>query len=158
VDGKLFLEKERSEPNLTMNDLIIQHAEEKDQPYIDEKLKKYLLDAEDAEWCRFFVAKHEGRTVAFGRVVDHGGYFEVASLGVDYYFRKKGIGNKMLLFLVGEAKRIDPEKDMYGVTHRPGFLVKAGFEEIPEGPETLEYKRHHKCKLDASKIKIMKLK
>ena len=141
-----------------MEQIIIQCAGEKDWPYIQEKLKNYLLDAEGAQWQKFFVAKYEGKTVAFGRVIDHGGYLEAASLGVDYYFRNKGIGSEMLLFLIAEAKRIDPEKDVYGVTHRPGFLIKAGFEEIPEGPEEMEYKRHHKCKLDASKIKIMELK
>jgi N-acetylglutamate synthase-like GNAT family acetyltransferase len=138
------------------DNIVIQRAEERDQPYIDEKLKKYLLDAEGAEWHRFFVAKQEDKTVAFGRVIDHGDYLEVASLGVDYYHRGKGIGFKMLLFLVDVAKKMDPVKDIYGVTHRPGFLTKAGFKEVQGGPETLEYKRHHKCKLDASQIKIMK--
>lgn len=138
--------------------VIIQCAEEKDQAYIDEKLRKYLLDYEDALWQRFFVGRHEDKTVAFGRVIDHGDYLEVASVGVDYYFRCKGIGHKMLLFLVEEAKKMDVGKDIYSVTHKPDFLAKAGFKEISQGPEVLEYKRHHKCKLGASKIKIMKHK
>ena len=141
-----------------MEQIIIQRAEEKDSPYIQEKLKNYLLDSRGGQWNNFFVSKYEDKTVAFGRVIDHGEYLEVASLGVDYYFRKKGIGADMLLSLVAEAKRIDPGKDVYGVTHLPGFLIKAGFEEVSEGPEKMEYKRHHQHKLDASKIKIMKLK
>ena len=64
----------------------------------------------------------------------------------------------MLKFLTNEAVRIDPEKDIYGVTHLPLFLEKAGYQEVETGPEEMEYKRHHKCKLDASKIKIMKYK
>lgn len=139
-------------------EITIQRAEERDQSYIDERIRKDLLDPEDATWDKFFVAKHNGKTVAFGRVIDHGQYREIASLGVDYYFRKKGIGMKMLNFLVQEALEMDPAKDIYGVTHLPLWLGKVGFEEIPTGPEELEYKRHHKCKLDATKIKIMKLK
>lgn len=139
-------------------DITIQRAQETDQSYIDEKIKKYLLDPEDAVWNRFFVAKSEGKTVAFGRVIDHGKYLEVASLGVDYYYRGKGVGLKMLTFLTREAQSIDPEKDIYGVTHLPKFLEQVGFEGILEGPEELEYKRHNKCKLDASKIKVMRFK
>lgn len=120
-------------------------------------MRKYLLNFEDSVWDKFFVARVEDRTVAFGRVIDHGDYPEAASLGVDYYFRSKGIGMKLLLFLLNEAKSIGPDKGLYGVTHIPGFLEKAGFKVITEGPEELEYKRHNKCKLDVSKIYIMKL-
>ena len=140
-----------------MSDVTIEKAREGDSPYIKEKLKNYILDAENASWQQFFVAKCEGRTVAFGRIIDHGDFFEVASVGVDYYYRKRGIGCKILGFLVEEAKRIDSRKPIYGVTHRPGFLGKVGFKEIDSGPPPLEYKKHHKCILPPSKIKIMKI-
>lgn len=103
------------------------------------------------------MAKHDNKTVAFGRIIDHKGFFEVASLGVDYYHRKKGIGTRMLSFLIEEAKRINPRKPIYGVTHRPGFLERLGFQEVLNAPQAQEYKRHYKCRLDDSKIKIMKL-
>ena len=139
-------------------DITIKRAEERDQSYIDERIRKDLLDPEDATWDKFFVAKDNDKTVAFGRIIDHGEYLEIASLGVDYYFRRRGLGTKMLKFLVQEALGMTPAKDIYGVTHLPLWMGKAGFEEIPTGPEELEYKRHHKCKLDATKIKIMKFK
>lgn len=88
--------------------------------------------------------------------VDHGRYFELASLGVDYYHRGKGLGPRMLSFLVEQARQLDCSKPIYSVTHRLGFLEKAGFEETEDCPEDLEYKRNYICKLDASKIKIMK--
>ncbi len=138
-----------------MEDIKIQRAGPEDWPYIKEKLQKYMLDAADADWRKFFIAKNEGRTVAFGRIIDHGDYFEIGSLGVDYYHRGKGIGIRLLSFLVEEAKRLDPRKEIYGVTHRPGFVEKAGFEEIANAPEALECKKS-KC-LDPSKIKIMKV-
>lgn len=140
-----------------MQDLEIQRAKEEDFLYIREKLKNYILDATDVSWQQFFVAKNNDRTVAFGRIIDHGHYFELASLGVDYHHRRKGIGTRMLLFLIEEAKGTDPKKPIYGVTHIPAFLKKCGFEEVETYPEYLEYKRTHKCKLDKSKIKIMKL-
>ena len=137
--------------------VTIHRAKKQDYLYIKEKLQKYLLDSTNARWQAFFVAKHNNKTVAFGRVIDHFDFFEIASLGVDYYYRKKGIGIKMLSFLVDEARGLDHKKPIYCVSHIPGFTQKVGFREIPKGPEALEYKRHYKCRLDASKIKIMRI-
>ena len=134
----------------------IKRAEKKDFSYIKEKLKNYILDASDIIWQQFFVAKNDDKTIAFGRIKDHKDYFEIASLGVDYYHRNKGIGSKMLLFLAEEAQRLDPKKPIYGVTHRPGFLKKASFKEIAVAPETLVQKKRTKCKLDPANSKIMK--
>lgn len=140
-----------------MYNIKICRAQREDAPYIEEKLKKYLLSAGEAGWEQFFVAKYNNKTVAFGRIVDHGDFLEIASVGVDYYHRGKGIGVKMLRFLVEEAKRHNPKKAIYVITHRPGFAAKAGFKEVSAGPEVLEYKRDHECILDASKNKIMKV-
>ncbi|MEA3328982.1 MAG: GNAT family N-acetyltransferase [Candidatus Omnitrophota bacterium] len=131
-------------------------AKQEDMPYIREKMQKYMLDATDINAQQFFVAKNISQTVAFGRIIDHGEFFELASLGVDYYHRKKGIGTRMLRFLIEQAGIQDPQKPIYGVTHRPGFLKKSGFEEIDDYPQCLEYKKSYICKLDSSKIKIMK--
>ena len=141
-----------------MENLTIQKAEERDWAYIQEKMGKYLLDAEGADWPRFHVARRGDKTVAFGRIIDHGDYFEIASFGVDYYHRGKGTGVKLLKFLIEEAKRQGPEKEIYGVTHRPGFVKKAGFESIEgAGPEAMEQKKHTKCK-DPSRIHILRVR
>ena len=146
-------------PNFyTMKEVNIQRAEKEDFSYIKEKLKNYILDSENASWEQFFVAKYKDKTVAFGRIINREEYFEIASIGVDYYNRKKGIGKQMLFFLVEEAKRLDPKRPIYGITHRPGFLKRAGFKEITSAPEALEYKKkYNKCVRDPSKIKVMKL-
>jgi len=141
-----------------MEEMKIERAKEKDWPYIQEKLKKYILDATDTNWQQFFVAKNSGKTVGFGRIKDHKEYFEIASLGVDYYNRGKGIGVKTLLFLAEEAKRQNPEKPIYAISHKPGFFKKAGFEEITNAPEALEYKKKTICRLDPANSRIMKLK
>ncbi len=140
-----------------MNNITIVKAREPDSPYIKEKLKKYILDSENAAWEQFFVAKRGGKTVAFGRIIDHANFFEIASLGVDYYHRHKGVGTKLLLFLVEEAKRLDSRKPLYLVTHRPAFFQKSGFEETAQTPKVLEDKKYNKCILPPLKIKIMKL-
>lgn len=137
-----------------MEEARIQKAEEKDWPYIKEKLENYLLDADNADWTQFYVVRLGSKTAAFARIIDRGEVFELASLGVDYYHRKKGIGIMLLKFIIKEAKRIDPSKPIYGVTHRPGFLLKAGFVEAPSAPLVLEEKRQTKCKYP-SKVKIM---
>jgi N-acetylglutamate synthase-like GNAT family acetyltransferase len=138
-----------------MEEIKIERAKKKDWPYIREKLKNYILDATDTHWKRFFVAKNNNKTVAFGRIKDYGEYFEIASIGVDYYHRGKGIGTKMILFLVDEAKRINPGKQIYGISHRPNFLKKAGFEEISSAPEALEHKKKTTCKFDPANSRIM---
>ena len=142
---------------LPMNNIKIQKAQASDWPYIQEKLKKYALDETDADWCQFFVAKVDGKTRAFTRIIDRDGIIELASIGVDYYYRKKGIGKTLLKFLIEEAKRQYPNKAFYGVTHRPGFLLPFGFKEVDNAPEALEHKRQHECILAPSKIKIMRL-
>ena len=137
-------------------DIKIQPAEEKDFPYILEKLRKYILDSDNLSRKQFFVAKKSDKTIAFGRVINHKEYFEIASLGVDYYHRKKGIGARMLSFLLGEAKRLNKEKPVYIVTHMPDFFKKYGFEEIKNAPGALKNKKRAKCKLKPLKSKIMK--
>ncbi|MFH1655714.1 MAG: GNAT family N-acetyltransferase [Candidatus Omnitrophota bacterium] len=135
----------------------IQRAKEQDWPYIQEKLKNYLLDASEASWQQFFVLKNGSKAVAFARLRDHGDYFELASLGVDYYHRKKGYGTKMLAFIIQETRKIDPQKPIYGVTHKPEWLRSFGFEEVDDYPQYLDHKKNHVC-VYPYKIKIMRNK
>jgi len=121
-------------------------AKQEDASYIEEKLEKYALDSTNATWQQFFVAKLDAKTVAFARIIDHGEYLELASLGVDYYHRKKGLGTKMLLFLIQEAKRLDSKKPIYGATHKPIFLKNVGFEKVDSYPEYFDYKKNCICK------------
>ena len=138
-------------------EITISKAKKKEFSYIQEKLKKYLLDSSNADWRHFFVARIKDKTVAFGRIIDHGEFHEIASLGVDYYYRKKGLGKKILSFLVREAKNRDEGKPIYGVTHLPPFVASCGFIQVKDDyPDYLDYKRKHICQLDESRISIMK--
>jgi len=128
-----------------------------DFAYIKEKIGKYLLDGHNINWQEFFVGKVGQRVVCFGRILDYGDSFEIASLGVDYYHRKKGLGKKILLYLIEQARQEDPQKPIYGVTHVPNFVRACGFVEIKSDyPEYLDDKRKNRCHLDPSKIKIVK--
>ena len=140
-----------------MEEVKIGRAENRDIPYIKEKLKNYILDADGVDWKEFFVARYKDKTVAFGRIIERGKYLEIASLGVDYYHRRKGIGGKMLSFLAEETKRITHKKPVYCVTHIPGFFRKFGFKKTRSRPEVLEGKKREKCKLDPAGSRIMKL-
>jgi hypothetical protein len=63
----------------------------------------------------------------------------------------------MLSFLVQEAKKRDSQKPIYGVTHVPKFASACGFIPVKaDYPDYLDYKRKHICKLDQSRISIMK--
>jgi N-acetylglutamate synthase-like GNAT family acetyltransferase len=138
-------------------DITIQRAELKDWPYIKEKLMKYALDSNNASYEQFFTAKLDDKTVGFGRIINRHGVSELASLGVDYYCRKAGIGKALLKFLIEKAKQVYPNNPIYGVTHRPGFLASFGFKEVEDAPEALKHKKYHECILNPSKIKIMRL-
>ena len=82
---------------------------------------------------------------------------EVASLGVDYYHRGKGIGKKMLSFLVQESRRKGDQKPVYGVTHIERFVTSCGFMPVEDNyPDYLDYKRKCLCRLDESRISIVK--
>lgn len=138
-------------------DVEISKARKEDFPYIREKIRKYALDSKDIDWPQFFVARLKDKVVAFGRIIDFGEFFEIASLGVDWYHRKKGIGKKVLSFLVQEIRRRNKRKPIYGVTHVGGFVAGCGFVEVKDNyPDYLDYKRKHLCRLDESKIKIVK--
>ena len=105
----------------------------------------------------FFVAKIDNKIIGFGRLIDRRNYVEIASLGVDFYYQGQGIGKKLLRFLIEQTKNLYPDKGIYGVTHRPGFLKPFGFEEIKNAPQDLYNKKYHQCILNSSKIKIMRL-
>jgi len=139
-----------------MIEIKIEPASEKDFLYIKKKLSKYLLDADNAKWEDFSVAKSTDKTVGFARLIDHKEYFEVASLGVDYYHRKKGIGTKLVKYLVEKAKHIDQGKPIYAVSHIPDFLKKLDFRETTELPAILEQKKTQKCKIYPERSRILK--
>ena len=135
----------------------ISKANKEDFAYIKGKLKKYLLDATDIDWRQFFVVRLKNKIVAFGRIIDRGDCLEIASVGVDYYHRRKGIGKRLVNYLLEIAKEIDGKKPIYAVTHLPKFAQSCGFVQIQDNcPSSLEYKRKHLCRLDESKIKIMR--
>ena len=120
-----------------MQNIRIKRTTKKDLPYIEEKLEKYILDGDNIDWRTFFVARLNGTAVAFGRIINHGEYFEIASLGVDYYHREKGIGRMILLSLAEKAKKWDSRKPVYCITHSPVFFKKSGFRETKDIPEKL---------------------
>jgi N-acetylglutamate synthase-like GNAT family acetyltransferase len=140
-----------------MQKVVITKSQSTDWPYIKEKLHRYALDANHAEWKHFLTAKINGKVVGFARIIDRADYVELASLGVDYYYRKQGIGKKLLAFLIEKARRTYPDKEIYGVTHRPAFLMPFGFKEVKKAPAALEHKKNNECILEPAKIKIMKL-
>lgn len=139
-------------------EIEISKAKQEDFSYIQEKIEKFLLDSTNIDWKQFFVARIRGKKiVSFGRIINHGDFFEIASLGVDYYHRRRGIGRSMLAFLVEEARRMDIKKPIYGVTHLEQFLATCGFIRVKDNyPEYLNYKRKYICRLDESKISVMK--
>jgi len=139
-----------------MGELKFCKAQKQDWPYIQEKIKKYMLDGTDASYDQFYIAKLGDKTVAFGKIFDRGDFFEIGTLGVDYYHRGKNIGVKLLDFIISEVRKIDASKDIYGVTHVPWFPAKSGFKEVSQWPDFIEEKIEKVFSIDRSKITVMK--
>ena len=114
------------------------------------------MDDTNISCNQFLVAKNNDRVVAFGRIIDHESFFEIASLGVEYYQRKKGLGRIILGALVQKTQLAEVGKAIYVVTHVPEFMSKCGFASVKESyPECFDHKRKHLCHLDASRIEVM---
>ena len=131
----------------------IARAKSEDLPYIKEKIEKYWLDGRGISVEQFFVARNKDcRLVGFIRYVEHPDFYEPATLGVDYYWRGKGIGTMLFGHIMSVIKR---DKPAYILTHIPEFFKKYNFEHTDNYPPEIEQKIKTACKLSKDKLFVM---
>lgn len=137
-------------------DIQITKAKAEDLPYIKEKIEKYWLDGRNVKVEQFFVARNkEGKPVGFIRYVEYPAFFEPRTLGVDYYWRGKGIGSMLFehaLALTNKAKPI------YILTHIPKYFERYGFEYTDDYPPEMQEKIKNVCRLSRDRLSVMCIK
>ena len=137
-------------------DIQITKAKAEDLPYIKEKIKKYWLDGRDISVEQFFVARNkDGQPVGFMRYFEYPAFYEPSTLGVDYYWRSKGIGDMLFRHILS---LMDSDKPIYILTHIPKYFGKYGFKYTNGYPPEIEKKIETVCKLSRDKLFVMCLK
>ena len=135
--------------------MLIEKAREDDLPYIKEKVKKYWLDGRNISVEQFYVARNNGgKAVGFVRYVEYDDFREPCTLGVDYYWRGKGIAKVLFEFILREIGDVKP---IFIITHIPKFFIKYGFVGVDNYPKEFDDKIKTVCKLSKDRITIMKL-
>jgi len=122
-------------------DVLVSPASERDMPVIEHLAKSFDLDCEDLLWKQFVVAKNNDAIIGFGRLRDYPDCAEVATVGVIYEERNKGIGTA----IVNKLIQIGP-KEIFVTCVIPSFFSRFGFETVKQYPSVLQ-KKVDFCKL-----------
>ncbi len=104
-------------------------ARVEDMPFIASEIERLGLDGEGLDAGQFLVARHKGEVAGFGRIKDHGDFYEMASLAVVEADRGRSIGKNLAEELIRRCR----SKRLYLVTDIPSFFEKFNFELIREG-------------------------
>ncbi len=135
-------------------DIKIAKAKPEDLPYIKEKIQKYWLDGRNIKVEQFFVARNkEGKPVGFVRYFEYPTFYEPSTLGVDYYWRGKGISRMLFKHIL---TLMDRAKPIYILTHIPKYFERYGFEYTSNYPPEIEEKIRTVCKLNRDKLFVMR--
>lgn len=133
--------------------ITITKATREDLLYIQEKTAKYRLDGSNLTFDQFYVAKNStDKTVGFIRCIEHDGFYEPATLGLDYYWRNKGIGSMLFRHIMDTVKK---DKPVYILTHLPDFFKKFNFKITKEYPQKIEEKIKTVCKPGRGKLFVL---
>ncbi|UCH12692.1 MAG: GNAT family N-acetyltransferase [Candidatus Omnitrophota bacterium] len=137
-------------------EITITKAKPSDLPYIKEKIEKYWLDGRNISVEQFFVARNkEGKPIGFIRYFEFPTFYEPCSMGVDYYWRGKGISTMLFKYVMSIMNN---DKPVYILTHIPKYFERYGFKYTSNYPPEIEKKIQTACRLDRSKLHVMSLR
>lgn len=136
-----------------MTDILIRKAEKKDLLSIQRLLSTYFLDIEELEPEDFVLAEREGKVIGCAALVkgDSGekSFIELHSIAVHPNFRKKGVGTRLMEYLIkaleDQDKPENPVCELYVRTTAPGFFEKLGFTRIPDAEKLLLWEDCKNC-------------
>ncbi|MBI5739712.1 MAG: GNAT family N-acetyltransferase [Nitrospirae bacterium] len=111
----------------------IRHATSMDMPLIEEKIRRYRLDATDLRYEEFVVAVEDGEFIGFGRLRKTGAMYEIGCVAVVEERRGKGIGASIIRHLLDYA----PVDMVYVVTDMVSYFSRLGFTVMKEGAKQL---------------------
>lgn len=128
-----------------MTEILIRKAEKKDLLSIQRLLSTYFLDMEDLEPEDFVLAEREGKAIGCAALVrgtsGEKSFLELHSIAVHPNFRGKGIGTRLMQYLINTLEDQDtpdnPVCELYVRTTAPGFFEKLGFIKLPDADKLL---------------------
>ncbi len=135
-------------------ELKIEQAREEDLPFIETRIKEYLLDGRDLRAEDFILARSQDKILGFVRIINHPQFYEPCSLWVTSKFRNQGVGNMLMERILLRATEPKP---IYSVTHIPEYFTELGFETVTGYPRQIKEKIETICKYK-SRMKVMRYK
>ena len=125
----------------------IRHATEADMVFIEEKIRKYNLDAKDLHYSQFVVAVEEDDIIGFGRLRKIGAIYSIGCIAVIEEKRGSGVGSLIVKHLI----EISPVKMIYALTDIADYFKKLGFVELKEGSKELYDELDRACGIPGSR-------
>jgi N-acetylglutamate synthase-like GNAT family acetyltransferase len=127
---------------MTKMNVAFKHPDEQEFEQVKQMVDEFWLVNENMQPEQFQVISDNGKVIAFARLKEKEDATELGTLGVDIAFRRKGWGSKMVVHLLGLAKR-----DVYVVTTLFEFNARLGFKLVDEYPESVR-KNLEACRKD----------
>ena len=111
-------------PAVSLTRLRLRKADESDLPFIRESARRWRLDDAALDQDEFLIAADgDGRTLAFGRILDHGSFQEVATVCVVPEVRGGGLGRLLVEALIAGCR----SHDVWVVSAELAWFAELGF-------------------------------
>lgn len=103
--------------------MLLRPAMEHELPLILREAAAFDLDVQLPDYRQFLIAEQEQVLVGFGRIIDHTGFCELATLGVMKNEQRKGIGSALVRALIDKSDA----NPVLLVTVLPDYFKRLGF-------------------------------
>jgi N-acetylglutamate synthase-like GNAT family acetyltransferase len=127
---------------MSETNIVFKQPDEKEFEQVKQMVDEFWLVNENMLSEQFHVISNNSKVIAFARLKEKDDATELGTLGVAKELRRKGWGSKMVLHLLGLAKR-----DVYVVTTLFDFNAKLGFKLVDDYPESVR-KNLETCRKD----------
>jgi N-acetylglutamate synthase-like GNAT family acetyltransferase len=117
---------------MTENTIVFKQPDGEEFEQVKQMVDEFWLVNENMQPEQFRVISDKGKVIAFARFKEKDDATELGTLGVATELRRKGWGSKIVLHLLGLAKR-----DVYVVTTLFEFNAKLGFKLVDTYPESI---------------------
>ena len=124
-----------------MEDIFVKQAEESDLEQILTHLEDFQLDDTNVAYEQFYIAVNNQEIIGFGRIKPYDKIYELSSVGVLPEHRSKGVGQKLINYLID----IFPSNDIWITTKIDEYFKQFGFKECHTPPEEIQYKQIYIC-------------
>lgn len=136
-----------------MTEISIRKAEKKDLLSIQRLLSTYFLDMEELGPEDFVLAEKEGKVIGCAALIRNASgkksFLELHSIAVHPNFRGKGIGTRLMDYLISilecPDKTDNPVYEIYVRTTAPGFFEKFGFMRLRDDDKLLLWEDCKNC-------------